>query len=472
MLHFLHRHILLPAFETGYKRRKMFRYWKELERTQWFSRKDLERIQLEALRRLLRHAFATCPYYRDTWLRQGLAPEKLRILADLQKWPIIDRETVAAHRFEMRSQARDMRLIAKRTGGSTGSPLHFDFDVPSLDRRFAIWHRGYSWAGAGPGTKQLYLWGIPLEKRAAWKQWKDTLYNWLYRRMILNSFELKEEGVADYLQRFNRYRPDVVVAYTNPLYVFARALEERRLKPYSPKTILVGAEKLHDFQRETIVRVFQAPVFETYGSREFTLIAAECDNHRGLHLTMENYFFEILDDDGLPTPDGEEGNIAITDFFNYGMPFIRYLNGDRAIAGWGTCSCGRGLPLLRGVVGRQLDVLRTPDNRMVPGEFFPHLLKEFPAVRRFQVIQDQPDRIELRAVLHGSWTDADRSYLDQQVRKVIGPAMGFDFVPVDDIALTPTGKFMVVVNRCNSPATAATPAAVYAEETWGPFPPT
>jgi len=45
-------------------------------------------------------------------------------------------------------------------------------------------------------------------------------------------------------------------------------------------------------------------------------------------------------------------------------------------------------------------------------------------------------------------------------------------VPVDEIALTPTGKFMVVVNRCNSPATAATPAAVYAEETWGPFPPT
>src|SRR5207237_1415571 len=150
-------------------------------------------------------------------------------------------------------------------------------------------------------------------------------------------------------------------------------------------------------------------VFETYGSREFMLMAAECDRHEGLHLTQEHLLVEVLNDDGTPTPPGQEGNLAVTDLYNYGMPFIRYLNGDRATAGWDTCSCGRGLPLMKPVLGRVLDVLCTPDGRRVSGEFFPHLMKDFAAVRRFQVVQDEPDHVEMRLVAAPAWSDSDRA---------------------------------------------------------------
>lgn len=451
MWYFLHRYVLLPAYEAGFKRRKIFRYWKELERTQWLPRGELEQLQLTALRKLLQHAFRTCPYYTEEWSRRGLDPAALRELADFRHWPVIDRETVRAHRPAMRSRQPGIQLLAKSTGGSTGVPLHFDYDRASIDRRYATWNRGYHWAGAGPGTKQFYFWGAPLGKVSARQRWKDALYNWLYRRRVVSSFDFRDDRAAEYVAQLNCHRPDVLVAYTNPLYAFARAIEEQGLVPYSPRSIVVGAEKLYRFQRERIERVFRAPVFETYGSREFTLLAAECDRHEGLHLSVENYLFEVLDDDGRPTPAGQEGNLVITDFFNYGMPFIRYANGDRAVAGWGTCSCGRGLPLLKEVVGRQLDVLQTPDGRRVPGEFFPHLLKEFPAVRRFQVVQETPDRIQLRVVLQGPWGESERSLLDQEVRKVLGPVVHFDFCPVAEIPLTPAGKFQVVVNRLGRP---------------------
>jgi phenylacetate-CoA ligase len=444
----LHRHILVPTFETLVKRRKTLGYLRELEQSQWLGRSEVEGRQLDALGRLLAHAHENCPYYGETWRNQKLDPRALRKLSDFCDWPIVDRSTITANRERMRSRIHGSTLISKSTGGSSGEPLRFDLDTDSNDRRSAAAHRGYGWAGAELGAKLLYLWGGTLNGQSRLGRWKDSLYHRLYRRKMLNSFDLAESRVPEFLAVHNGYRADVVVAYTNPLYQFARWLEDWGTKPYSPRALIVGAEKLYDFQRELIERVFGAPVFETYGSREFMLIAAECDRHEGLHLTSEYLLVEVVDDDGTPTPIGREGNLVVTDLYNYGMPFIRYLTGDRAVAGWTTCSCGRGLPLMQPPLGRRLDILCTPDGRRLPGEFFPHLLKDFPAVRRFQVVQDQTDHVELRLVADATWGEADRIAVETIVREALGPRMRFDLSRVGDIPLTGAGKLRVVVNKC------------------------
>ena len=450
--HFLHRHVLLPAFESGLKRRKTLRYWAELERSQWLRADELAGIQLKALKALLAHAFDNCPYYRDAWARQGLKPANLNSPEDFRRWPVIDRETVAAHRAEMR--APGLKLIPKSTGGSSGSPLQFDLDHESNERRTAAWHRGYSWAGAGPGSKQLYLWGVPLARRSPIKRCKDALYDRLYRRRVFNCFDMKPAREQEFVRALNARRPDVLVAYTNPLYELARSLKDRHARPYSPKTIIVGAEKLHAFQRELIESVFSAPVFETYGSREFMLIGAECDRHTGLHLTQEHLLVEILDDAGHPARDGEEGNVVITDLYNYGMPFVRYANGDRAVAAASNsaCPCGRGLIKLQKVTGRRLDVLTSPDGRRIPGEFFPHLMKEFSGIKRFQVIQERADTIRLRLVANDSFCPQQWRTLERCIRQELGPALAVDVQVVDHIPLTTAGKLQVVVNRAQAGA--------------------
>jgi phenylacetate-CoA ligase len=450
----IHRHILLPAFDTLYHGRKTFSYLKELDRSQWLSREEVEVDQLRSLKRILEHAFANCPYYREAWTRSGLDPLGVKSLEDFRRWPTINRTTILESRTQMRA-SMGLKLISKATGGSSGQPLGFDLDTGSNDHRVAASYRGYSWAGAGPGAKLLYLWGVPLGKQSRLKRWKDRFYHGLHRHRILNTFELTEARAGDFLAEHNRYRPDVLVAYTNPLYEFARMLEQRGLRPFSPKAIIVGAEKLHGFQRELIEKIFGTRVFETYGSREFMLIAAECDRHEGLHLSHENLLVEVLDDDGSPTSDGQEGNIVITDLFNYGMPFIRYVCGDRCVAGWTKCSCGRGLPLMKPVLGRRLDTLCTPDGRRVPGELFPHMIKDFPGVKRFQVVQDQPDHVELRVIVGPKWSEADRAAVERLSKDALGPAVRFEIVRVDDIPLTGAGKLRVVINLCQNVATVA-----------------
>ncbi|HEY2253168.1 MAG TPA: phenylacetate--CoA ligase family protein [Planctomycetaceae bacterium] len=447
MIDLIYRRLLIPAFESGIKRRKTFAYWRQLERSQWLGPDKLRDLQLAALQKLLAHAGASCPYYRDAWQTLGFDPQEVYSIADFQRWPVIDRETIRQNRGQMRIESARMQLMKKATGGSSGVPLEFDLNADSNDRRMGAWHRGYGWAGAAPGTRQWHLWGGGGGNPSPVKRAKDALYHRLYRRSMANSFGLSESRVPLYLEQLNRCRPHSIVAYTNPLYFFARALAERGLVPYSPRSIVVGAEKLHDFQRESIERVFRAPVFETYGSREFMLIGGECEEHAGLHLTAENLLVEILDDDGRPTPDGEEGNVVITDLTNYGMPFVRYANGDRAIAGNETCRCGRGLPLLKKVVGRRLDMLETADGRQIPGEFFPHLMKEYASIRRFQIVQEELSTIQVRLVVNSNWSSANENSLEQQIRAVAGDCVTLDIKVVDEIPLTPAGKLQVVVRR-------------------------
>jgi phenylacetate-CoA ligase len=455
MTHLIHRHILLPAFETVLKRRKTFRYWADLERTQRLAPAALATLQFRALRRLLEHAYVNCPYYRRSWDGLGLHPRQLNGPADVERWPTIDRATVHDNRADMRSATHRARLISTSTGGSGGVPLQFDLDRDSNDRRTAAWHRGYAWAGAGPGTKQLYLWGVPLGHRTLRARLKDDLYHRMHRRRIVNCLDGHCDLARRFLAELEAYRPDVVVAYTGALHEVALRLDEiGRTPAHRPRAIVVGAEKLHDFQRERIERTLGAPVFETYGSREFMLIGAECDRHRGLHLTAEYLLVEVLDDDDRPTPDGTEGNVVVTDLYNFGMPFIRYANGDRAVAGFDACDCGRGLPLLRKVVGRRLDVLRVAGGRVLPGEFFPHLVKDFPAVRRFQVVQEAIDRVRFTMVAP-ELSAGDRAQLEGLVGAALGPAVAVQFEHVEQIRQTPAGKLQVVVNRAASPGRAA-----------------
>ena len=441
---------LIRLYEGGLHRRSVFRYWRELDASQWQPLEQLQAAQFDRLRRFLLRVQVTSPWYGATWRAGRLDARDLHQPADFHRWPVIDKEIIRTHRVAMRSTAPGVTLIAKATGGSSGVPMQFDLDTDSNEQRMAAWHRGYQWAGAGPGTRQWYLWGVAPSSSAAWRKRKARLYDRLYRRTTVSCFDLGEATMQSFLDSLVRTRPHAIVSYTNAIYAFARMLEAKGCTPPSPRSVVVGAEKLHDFQRAMIERVFRAPVFETYGCREFMLIGAECEHHSGLHLTMENLHVELVDDDGAPVAPGVEGNVVVTDLTNLGMPFVRYATGDRAIASPVPCPCGRGLPLLEKVTGRRLDMLTTPDGRILPGEFFPHILKEVTAVQRFQVIQERADTIVVKLVAPG-WTTGDEEWFRREVSAVAGSAVRLELQLVDQIALTAAGKLQVVVNRLATP---------------------
>ena len=110
-----------------------------------------------------------------------------------------------------------------------------------------------------------------------------------------------------------------------------------------------------------------------------------------------------------------------------------------------SCACGRGLPLLRRLEGRVLDSLRTADGRTVPGEFFPHLLKEVPELAHYRVEQQAIDRLVISAVLTAPLSEPSAALVRREVARVFGPHTSCEVRRVARIAPLPSGKRRVTV---------------------------
>ena len=442
----LFRRVLFPAYESGLRRRRTLAYLAEYERSQWLAPAQVRALQWERLRRLLQHCERHVPYYRERWRGLGIRAADIRSLQDYARLPVLTKAEIRAHAPEFRADGWHDRLLYKATGGSTGEPLRFGYTRQSNDRRTAVMWRGYGWAGARMGRRTLFLWGGAVGQPHPLKQFKERLYHAAFARRMLNSFHMTDANLGDYADAIDAYRPEIIVGYVGPLVRLAQWLLEHGRQVARPVSVLGAAEALHPFQRTLIEQAFGCPAYDTYGCREVMLIASECEHRHGLHVNADHLVVELHG-----AVRGGPGEVLLTDLSNFGMPLLRYANGDMASPGADACPCGRGLPLLGRVDGRVLDAIRTPEGHLLPGEFFPHMLKDVPGLKRFQLVQRRLDRLELSLVCDEAFDEASLAYIRREVAKVVGDGVRLDCRRVDDIPLTPSGKLRVTVSALDVP---------------------
>lgn len=444
----LFRHVLYPAYESGLRRRHTLAWLADYERDQWLAPEQIRALQWQRLQNLLQHCERNVPYYRRRWRELGVTAADIRSLDDYARLPVLGKDEIREHFDEFKADGWHDRLLYKVTGGSTGEPMCFGYTRESNERRSAVMWRGYGWAGARMGRRTLYLWGGAVGAPHPLHQFKDRIYHAAFARRLLNSFHMTDANIGDYADAIDAYRPEVIVGYVGPLVRLAQWLLDNHRQVAQPAAVLGAAEALHDFQRELIERAFGCPAYNTYGCREVMLIASECEHRHGLHVNADHLVVELH---GAAAP-GDSGEVLLTDLSNLGMPLLRYANGDLATASAEACPCGRGLPLLAHVDGRKLDAIRTPDGHLLPGEFFPHMLKDVPGLRRFQLVQRRLDRLDLALVCDERFDDNSMTYIRRELAKVVGNQVVLDCRIVDDIPLTPSGKLRVTVSALEAPS--------------------
>ncbi len=438
------RHVLFPLYESVLCRRKTLAHLREYEASQWLDPEQIAALQWNKLKALIEHCWREVPYYQRRWKELGITADDIRSPEDYARLPTLTKPEIRAHFDELHADSWRGKMLYKTTGGSTGEPMRFGYTRESYERRLAAMWRGYGWAGARMGRRTLYLWGVALESPLRPHAIKDRLYHAAFNRCMLNAFLMSEARMPQYADEINRFRPQVIVAYAGPLLRMAEWLLASGRCVHQPEAILSAAEALHDAQREVIERAFGCPVFNTYGCREVMLIASECERREGLHATADHLAVELTH--CRESAGGKSiGEVTLTDLHNYGMPLLRYVNGDLATASDRNCACGRGLPLLERIDGRKLDTLRTPAGHLLPGEYIVYAFLHVPSVKRYQVVQRELAALDVSVVPDVGFSAETQALIRSELAKVVGDSVEIRIHPVDDIAASASGKFRVAI---------------------------
>ncbi len=431
-----------------YANRNELKCLRTLEHTQWLSKDKITEIQWNKLKQLLYHAYNNVPYYKRVFNRLNLSPNDINSFSDFTKLPMLDKKIITMYVDSLiTSNIEKVELIADSTGGSTGENLHFFYDNKSVEKRTAMMLRGDRWAGLDIGDKYVKLWGSHFDIQSG-NILRGKVYNLLFRQVLLNSNNLSDKKMHEYVKIISKYNPKCLIGYASSLYIFAKFLSDNKIDTIKPMSIISSAEIIHEYQRDLIETVFGCKVFNRYGCREFGAIGQECKYHAGLHLNAEHIYVEIINEAGTPCRLGERGELVITDLDNFVFPFIRYRIGDIGIASDKSCECGRGLPLLEKIEGRAFDIIIGINGTLVTGTFWTLLLRTYvKGILQFQIIQEKLSEIKVNLVVNDDFTQDEKHKLLEKIYEKCGQDMNVDLQLVENIPIPKSGKHRFIISK-------------------------
>jgi phenylacetate-CoA ligase len=430
------------------KRARM--YYDELKESQWLKPAEIAELQEKKLRLLIQHAYRHVAHWRQVMDENGLHPDDIRTIEDLQKLPLLSKKTVRENLyFDMLSDNHDKsRILRISTSGSTGEPFVCFADQHQLEIRWGATQRSLEWTGYRFGDRCARLWHQTIGMNAV-QIAKEAIDAWFCRRIFVPAFEMSDESIARFVKRLKAYKPVLIDGYAESFNFLALYMRNNKLEGLHPKGIVSSAQYLPDQSRRIIEENFKCGVYDKYGSREFSGIAYECEFHQGHHIVAESYIVEIIKD-GRPAEPGELGEIVVTDLNNYCMPLIRYRLGDLGIAmdNSEACPCGRGLPRVGRIEGRTQAIVLGANGTYMPSSFFLHLFKDFTHImRQFQIIQEEKGAIKLKLIKAPRFEDETFEQLLALLRQYVGQNMKIDVEFVDNIPLGRTGKHQSVISK-------------------------
>lgn len=422
------------------------RHYRQLVRTQFDSPEVIEARQWEALRTMLSHAYATVPFYRERFYQAGVRPEEIQSLADYQQLPVLTKADIRERGSALLSwQFRREDLHRKETSGSTGVPLVIHVDDDSHQWKRACTLRADEWSGWRFGEPVARLWGSPDHLKRGWRgRLRNSL---LERATCLDTLRIDESAFAAFIEQLRQKPPSLLFGHAHSVYLFAEFLHQQGDCDLRPRGIITTAMVLHQWQRRRIEEVFQCKVTNRYGCEEVSLIACECEQHDGLHINADSLFVEVVRD-GRPALPGEPGSVVITDLTNRAMPLIRYQVGDVAVLSSRRCRCGRGLPLLEQLEGREADYVTTSNGDLISGiSLTDHFACRIPGVVQLQIIQESVDYFRFRIVRGGDFGPASLERMRALVLERFGPGVGYECQFVDRIPQEPSGKYRFCISK-------------------------
>ncbi|OIQ28385.1 MAG: capsule biosynthesis protein CapK [Bacteroidetes bacterium MedPE-SWsnd-G2] len=369
-------------FNFGAKLRNpsLWANYRELKKTEQYSIDQLEALQLQKLKTLLKKAKAQSSFYANS-LKYFDIDTDINSLSDLKKLPLLTKEEVLNYSSDIQIKEPSTKYFKAKTSGSSGESLVFyrNETADSFNRAAII--RGYSWYGVKPWDRNGYFWGFNF---GFWSQLKIKFLDGCQNRFRLFSFKASE------LSKFSNQLNSAIYlhGYSSMIYELAKYRNKKGLTPPKKLKLIKGtSEKIWPYYQDEVEKAFGNRVISEYGATESGIIAFECPKGN-MHITMEGVIVEEV-----------ENEIVVTNLELSAFPIIRYKLGDyiKLSPIDKVCGCGRSHQMIEEVTGRVGDLIYGMENQY-PSLYFYYVFKNLAEKNftfNYQVIQEEKGNLKI-----------------------------------------------------------------------------
>lgn len=440
-----HRSVAWPAL-PGPREAQLAALLFQLERSQWWTPEQHRASQLRQAGALLDHAYRQLPFYRDRLAQAGYLPGKALTPEVWARVPRLTRsELQEAGPALVSPQLPDGHggTYEVSTSGSTGRPIKalgsavVQLFWHALTLREHLWHRR-DFGGTLAAIRSVPSGSADFPRGSRGGNWgRSTKGFYDTGPAYVLSIASRTEEQAAWLQRV---QPDYLLIYPSALRDLLLHCRRESIVIPSLREVRTLSELLDPETRSLCREVWGLKIADLYSTQEAGYLALQCPEHEHYHVQSEACLVEVLKADGQPCGPGEVGEVVVTPLTNFAMPMIRYVVGDLAEVG-APCPCGRGLPVLKRILGRVRDMLVYPDGRRgwpLLGDMF---YTEIPEIRQYQIVQHAADDIEIKLVADRELTAEEAGRLGEWLELRSGHAFPVRITYHREIPRSPGGKY-------------------------------
>ncbi len=295
-----------------------------------------------------------------------------RDTADFFRLPFTTKEEVVAAQAadppygDLTTYPVDRYVRIHQTSGTSGRPLRWPDTRASFDWMLGLWQQLFGLAGLRPGDRLFF----PFSFGPFLGFW--TAFEAAAR---LGYFCLPAGGMSSLARLRLLLEFETTVVLCTPTYALrlAEVAGQHGLPlAQSPVRALILAGEPGGCIPATRARIEQAwgaRVFDHAGMTEIGPLAMECaPNPAGMHVLEDDYVVEVIDPvTGHWVPEGQTGELVLTNLGRWGSPLLRYRTGDLVRLDARPCPCGCKFARLDGgLLGRQDDMIHLRGNNIYP----------------------------------------------------------------------------------------------------------
>ncbi len=364
---------------------------------------------------------------------------------DIASWPLLTKSQVrgAPQVFAVGSQ---LFTIKANTGGTSGAPLDIVRSLRSVVFEQVCIDRMMQKVGVDARTAKCTV--LRTESIKDPNDF-DPPY-WIHagggNRLVLSSTHLNAATIEHYARAIDDFAPECLLGYPTSLEELCLLLKRAKRRLHIP-AVLCSSEVLHSRVWQAARETLNCRLLDYYGQAE--RVAFAYATAPGEYRFLPGYSHVEFE------PAGTEGQhklyeIVGTPLWNRSMALIRYRTGDliRLPATWGERELEElalGLRTFSGVLGRDSDILVTPDGVKVTG--ISHFQRDVANIVRIQVIQESASKVVILVLPMDGYSERDREHLMHNAREKLPRNMHVEIRSVSALERTARGKTPFVIHR-------------------------